>query len=281
VVAVTVDVALHPHSPTPWLILIFPIHKEFEDNYTHHLIFLTAGWSHIVIRLWQISLAVILASLTISLFCQAIYLTGSIWKTATTQSTEQAASIMSLFSLSKAPSRPPVYFLGIRTTKFVRNTACPAYAQLAAVGREITTKVKPKTVVVFSAHWQDGPSKISINVAEKSDLTYDFYGFPKYYYESDYASKASLEFAEKVIEKLNGAGAEVERVKWGLDYGVWVGFLAGMWWSYLVPPSKILGMMFNCWRFSYTYFDPKQNPFNAPILQASSFHTRTWININV
>ena len=103
----------------------------------------------------------------------------------------------------------------------------PAYAKLAAVGREITTKVKPKAVVVFSAHWQDSVNTMKINVAEKTDLIYDFYGFPPHYYEYDYPNKGSPEVAEKVIEKLTGAGVEVERVQRGLDHGVWAGFMVG------------------------------------------------------
>lgn len=109
----------------------------------------------------------------------------------------------------------------------MEDTHHPAYAKLAAVGREITTKVQPKAVVVFSAHWQGGPHKIQINVAEQTDLIYDFYGFPPHYYEYEYPNKGSSEVAETVIEKLAGAGIEVERVKRGLDHGVWAGFMVG------------------------------------------------------
>ncbi|KAK6956565.1 hypothetical protein Daesc_001843 [Daldinia eschscholtzii] len=142
-------------------------------------------------------------------------------------------------------SRLPVYFLGIGGPNFMENTEHPAYAKLVQFGEEITTKVKPKAVVVFSAHWQGGPNKILINVAEKTDLIYDFYGFPPHYYEYDYPNKGSPEVAEKVIEKLADAGVEVERVKRGLDHGVWVGFMAA--------------------------FDPKRNPLNVPIVQVSLF----------
>jgi aromatic ring-opening dioxygenase catalytic subunit (LigB family) len=123
--------------------------------------------------------------------------------------------------------RTPVYFLGIGGPNFMEDTDHPAYAKLAAVGREITTKVKPKAVVVFSAHWQSGPNKIKINVAEQTDLIYDFYGFPPHYYEYEYPNRGSSEVAEKVIEKLAVAGIEVERVKRGLDHGVWAGFMVG------------------------------------------------------
>lgn len=139
----------------------------------------------------------------------------------------KATSIMSDSPHLNGPSRTPVYFLGIGGPSFIENTNHPAYAKLAAVGREITTRVKPRAVVVFSAHWQDGPSKISVNVAEQTDLIYDFYGFPPHYYEYKYPHKGSPEVAEEVIEKLGAAGFEVERAKRGLDHGVWAGFMVG------------------------------------------------------
>jgi len=120
----------------------------------------------------------------------------------------------------------------------MEDTNHPAYARLAAVGREITTKIKPKAVVVFSAHWQGGLNKIKINVAEQTDLIYDFYGFPPHYYEYEYPNRGSPEVAEKVIEKLAAAGIEVERVKRGLDHGVWAGFIVGeilLSWTPLAP----------------------------------------------
>ncbi|KAK9244389.1 Extradiol ring-cleavage dioxygenase, class III enzyme, subunit B [Lipomyces tetrasporus] len=200
------------------------------------------------IRSKYIYFAPLLASLSIPLvyYCTAQSYTSSIWQSATTQSTTQAASIMSDSSHLNSPSRIPVYFLGIGGPNFMENTDHPAYAKLAAVGREITTKVKPKAVVVFSAHWQAGPRKIQINVAETTDIIYDFYGFPPHYYEYEYPNKGSPEVAEKVIEKLAVAGIEVERVKRGLDHGVWAGFIVA--------------------------FDPKKNPLNVPIVQVSLYN---------
>lgn len=49
-------------------------------------------------------------------------------------------------------ARTPIYFLCIGGPNFMEDTDHPAYAKLAAVGQEIMTRVKPKTVVVFSAH---------------------------------------------------------------------------------------------------------------------------------
>uniref|UniRef100_A0A0B7JTA5 Extradiol ring-cleavage dioxygenase class III enzyme subunit B domain-containing protein n=1 Tax=Bionectria ochroleuca TaxID=29856 RepID=A0A0B7JTA5_BIOOC len=146
-------------------------------------------------------------------------------------------------SLSK--SRLPTYFLGIGGPNFMENTSHPAYAKLAEVGYEITTRVKPKAVVAFSAHWQSGPTTLQINIAEKTDLIYDFYGFPPHYYEFEYPSRGSPEVAEKVIQNLEASGIQVERVKRGLDHGIWVGFLAA--------------------------FNPKTNPLNVPLVQVSLY----------
>lgn len=54
------------------------------------------------------------------------------------------------------------------------NVDHPVYPQLQAMGEEITTKVKPKAVVVFSAHWEaDEPGRIEVNVEENTKLIYE------------------------------------------------------------------------------------------------------------
>ncbi|TAQ89080.1 hypothetical protein B7494_g2606 [Chlorociboria aeruginascens] len=192
-------------------------------------------------------LTILLLSLSIPLVYRiAQSYTSCISQATTTQSTTVAIT-MSDSLYPDNPSRTPVYFFGIGGPNFIENTNHRAYAKLEEVGQEITTKVKPKAVVVFSAHWQDGPTKIKINVAEQTDIIYDFYGFPPHYYEHKFPNKGSPEVAEKVIEKLAGAGIEVVRVKRGLDHGVWVGFIAA--------------------------FDPKKNPLNVPIVQVSLFNS--------
>jgi 4,5-DOPA dioxygenase extradiol len=50
----------------------------------------------------------------------------------------------------------------------------PVYPKLQEIGREITQQVKPKAVVVFSAHWQGKPNVIEINTAENTDLIYEY-----------------------------------------------------------------------------------------------------------
>lgn len=107
----------------------------------------------------------------------------------------------------------------------MENTPHPAYTRLVEVGQEIMTKVKPKAIVAFAAHWQDRPNRIQINAAEDTDIIHDFYGFPPHYYEYKSPGKGSPEVANKVAEMLGSVGIEVQKVKRGLDHGVWAGFV--------------------------------------------------------
>jgi 4,5-DOPA dioxygenase extradiol len=49
----------------------------------------------------------------------------------------------------------------------------PAYAELQKIGKEITQTVKPKAVVVFSAHWEGESDVIEVNTSEATDLVYE------------------------------------------------------------------------------------------------------------
>ncbi|KAI4105266.1 MAG: hypothetical protein L6R37_002814 [Teloschistes peruensis] len=125
-------------------------------------------------------------------------------------------------------------------------TSHPAYSKLRDIGREIAEHVKPRAVVVFSAHWQAAhKGEIEVNVAEEGELIYDFYGFPKRYYEEEFPNKGSEGVANEVIEALRAAEIGVRPVKRGLDHGVWSSFKVA--------------------------FDPAENPLDVPIVQASLF----------
>lgn len=175
--------------------------------------------------------SVLFVSLSIPFLYRIAQSYTTIWYPETTidilNNSQQNRPIQTMAS-NNTSKRMPVYFLGIGGPNFMEDKQHPAFRQLGETGLEITQKVQPKAVVVFSAHWQGGPSTIQINAAEKTDLIYDFYGFPPHYYEYDYPNRGSREVAIKVMEKLSAKGIDVEPVKRGLDHGVWVGFLAGM-----------------------------------------------------
>ena len=101
----------------------------------------------------------------------------------------------------------------------------PAYTRLALLGGEIVTKVKPKAVIVFSAHWEaDRPDLIQVNTAVHEPLIYDFYGFPSHYYKETFQHQGSSEVAQRVLGLLKEAGIKAEGVERGLDHGVWAAF---------------------------------------------------------
>jgi 4,5-DOPA dioxygenase extradiol len=127
------------------------------------------------------------------------------------------------------------------------NVSHPVYPVLQRIGKEITQKVKPKAVVVFSGHWMGKRDAIEINSAEKTDLIYEsvprlphdrvrpakinplrsFYGFPDSFYKAQYPNKGSPELASKISTLLSTAGIKNQGVKRGLDHGVWAGFHVG------------------------------------------------------
>jgi 4,5-DOPA dioxygenase extradiol len=139
----------------------------------------------------------------------------------------------------------------------------PVYPQLQKIGREITQKVKPKAVVVFSAHWQGERDVIEINTSENTELIYEyllfshqtrtmltldsFYGFPANYYKETYPNKGSPEIAQKVIDSLTAAGIKSHGMRRGLDHGVWASFKVA--------------------------FNEETNPLNVPVVQVSLFDT--------
>lgn len=50
----------------------------------------------------------------------------------------------------------------------------PAHTVIEQIGREINTEVKPKAVVVISAHWEaDSQEGVEVNFDEGADLIYE------------------------------------------------------------------------------------------------------------
>ncbi|KAK3331027.1 Extradiol ring-cleavage dioxygenase, class III enzyme, subunit B [Apodospora peruviana] len=142
-------------------------------------------------------------------------------------------------------TKTPVYFFSHGGPNVQYETKHPVYPVLQAIGKEITQNVKPKAVVVFSAHWQSSPNEIHLNNAEDTDLIYDFYGFPAKYYQATFPSKGSPELASRILTLLKSANIPARGLKRGLDHGVFSGFNVA--------------------------FSPDSNPLNCPLVQVSLF----------
>ncbi|KAK4198410.1 Extradiol ring-cleavage dioxygenase, class III enzyme, subunit B [Triangularia verruculosa] len=178
--------------------------------------------------------------------------TASTAPISTLTTTTSTASSISSTTTSQPPKMPkaPVYFFSHGGPDVQYNTTHPVYPVLQSIGREITQKVKPSAVVVFSAHWQPenvGPDEIHVNNAEKTDLIYDFYGFPPHFYKATFPSVGSPSLASHIISLLSSAGIRAKGLTRGLDHGVFSGF------NVAFPPAK--------------------NPLEVPLVQVSLFNS--------
>ncbi len=84
---------------------------------------------------------------------------------------------------------------------------------------------KPKSVLVVSAHWEKRPT--TLGATRTVPLVYDFYGFPKRYYQTRYAAPGAPELAARVREVLRSRGIPVaDDPDRGLDHGAYVPLVA-------------------------------------------------------
>lgn len=87
--------------------------------------------------------------------------------------------------------------------------------------KELGKKIKPKAIVIFTAHWESEITTIS-SIDEGYEMIYDFYGFPKELYSVKYGAKGSTEVALKLQSMLKTHEIESRLdTKRGLDHGAW------------------------------------------------------------
>lgn len=144
----------------------------------------------------------------------------------TTTSTSPLQAAVTANLTSSKMGRPPVYFFSHGGPDVQYNTKHAVYPVLQAIGKEIIHRVKPKAVVVFSAHWQSSSaSEIHLNNAGgPTDLIYDFYGFPDHFYKATFPSVGSPQLAAKIQQLLTKADIPSKGLTRGLDHGVFSGF---------------------------------------------------------
>jgi 4,5-DOPA dioxygenase extradiol len=79
---------------------------------------------------------------------------------------------------------------------------------------------RPEAVLMISAHWEERP--LTIGATRTVPLIYDFYGFPKEYYQVTYEAPGAPGLAQRVRELLAGKQALAEAPERGLDHGAYV-----------------------------------------------------------
>ncbi len=80
---------------------------------------------------------------------------------------------------------------------------------------------KPRAVLMVSAHWATLPAALGATSAVP--LVYDFYGFPRRYYEMTYPAPGAPELASRVESALQSAQLDFAHLPGrGLDHGAYV-----------------------------------------------------------
>lgn len=88
--------------------------------------------------------------------------------------------------------------------------------------KELAKSIKPKTIVIFTAHWETEITTISYS-DDTYNMIYDFYGFPKELYDIKYPAKGSKVIASELqlMLKNHHIKSELDTTR-GLDHGSWV-----------------------------------------------------------
>ncbi|MFI7674086.1 dioxygenase [Actinophytocola sp. NPDC049390] len=76
---------------------------------------------------------------------------------------------------------------------------------------------KPTSILMVSAHWENAP--LTVGATTTVPLVYDFWGFPRHYYDVTYAAPGAPELAASVGKLLGSVHSDSER---GLDHGAYV-----------------------------------------------------------
>ena len=83
---------------------------------------------------------------------------------------------------------------------------------------------RPKAVLMISAHWVDRP--VTLGATRTIPLVYDFYGFPRKYYEVTYPAPGAPDLARRVRECLSSKRTVASDESRGLDHGAYVPLVA-------------------------------------------------------
>jgi 4,5-DOPA dioxygenase extradiol len=83
---------------------------------------------------------------------------------------------------------------------------------------------RPKEILIVSAHWESAP--VTVSATTPVELVYDFYGFPRYYYEMRYDAPGAPDLASKVVSLMPDGEPVNQMPNRGLDHGAWVPLMA-------------------------------------------------------
>ena len=115
--------------------------------------------------------------------------------------------------------RLPALYLGHGAPPLLDDPIWPV--ELGAWAAELP---RPKSILVVSAHWESAP--ITLGATTPVPLTYDFYGFPRRYYEQRYDAPGAPELAATVRSLMPDHEPVGQDPTRGLDHGAYVPMIA-------------------------------------------------------
>ena len=92
----------------------------------------------------------------------------------------------------------------------------PFWQSLYDLGRNLEGAYEVKAALVVSAHWCTKGT--FVNVSQHQEQIYDYYGFPKHFYDPKYHASGAPELAKEVTKIVPSIK---ETDDWGLDHGAW------------------------------------------------------------
>lgn len=92
----------------------------------------------------------------------------------------------------------------------------PFWKRLHELGQQLKASFDVRAAIVVSAHWCTRGTYV--NIAEKQEQIFDYYGFPKEYYDVIYHANGSPIVAQEVKRIVPTV---TETTDWGLDHGAW------------------------------------------------------------
>ncbi len=113
----------------------------------------------------------------------------------------------------------PALYLGHGAPAVLDDPVWPS--QLSAWAADLR---RPKAILIVSAHWQEAP--LTLAATTQVPLVYDFYGFPRRYYEVTYPAPGAPDLADQVRRLLSDFMPTRDEPDRGLDHGAYVPLLA-------------------------------------------------------
>lgn len=92
----------------------------------------------------------------------------------------------------------------------------PFWEALHNLGKSLKNTHEIKAALVVSAHWCTRGT--FVNISPEQQQIYDYYGFPKHYYDPKYRAKGAPGIAHEVKKVIPSV---TETTDWGLDHGAW------------------------------------------------------------